>query len=188
MLSYNLTELLNIREHFDEALPLAERTTAVMREVLGEDHPFVWLSESNRAQSLAGLGQGEEALALHETASAALTESMGLDHQFSLTARRQALESLKRLDPASVSRMEVQVLVDTHIDQTSRRPPRDPKGPSPAGRIELTLVRTPVRVIGNGRRRSNPETVIRRRRCPRHCRGRGQRSYCSGQRCHATNC
>ena len=52
MLSYNLTELLNIRQRFDEALPQAERTTALMREVLGESHPFVWLSESNRAQSL----------------------------------------------------------------------------------------------------------------------------------------
>jgi hypothetical protein len=127
MLSYNLTELLNIRERFDEALPQAESTSILMREALGDSHPFVWLSESNRAQSLAGLGRSVEALALHEEASSAIINAMGFDHPFSLTVRRQALESQQRLQPGSVSRSDVQVLLDAYITQTSRDHPETRK-------------------------------------------------------------
>ncbi|MEE4330090.1 MAG: tetratricopeptide repeat protein, partial [Wenzhouxiangella sp.] len=127
LLSYNLTELLNILGRFDEALAQAERTTDLMREVLGQGHPFVRLSESNRAQSLAGLGRGDEALALHEQARSAVIAAMGFDHPYSLTVRRQAIESRERLAPGSVPEADILTLIETYIRQTSAEHPETRK-------------------------------------------------------------
>ena len=63
-LQYNLGELLNMTDRFDESLRISLDSLVLMESALGKSHLVTLLTHDNMAVSLAGLARFKEALTL----------------------------------------------------------------------------------------------------------------------------
>ncbi|NBB91884.1 MAG: tetratricopeptide repeat protein [Gammaproteobacteria bacterium] len=113
-LEYNLAELLNQQERFEEAREHASTTLEKKRRALGETHVFTLLTMDNLAVALGGLGRGREAIDLQERALGELRSRLGPEHPFALLVERHRAASLKQYDLQRWRSMDVEDLVARH--------------------------------------------------------------------------
>jgi Tetratricopeptide repeat len=71
--------------NLDDAIPLAEHSTNLAREVYGPDHPLWYASRGNLALVLRLSGDAPRARELHETSVDRLNVLLGADHHYTLT-------------------------------------------------------------------------------------------------------
>ncbi len=64
MITYNLVELLNQRQNYEQAWPLTAQNSDVAEQNLGPNHPMTLYIMTNKATTHAGLGQFDPAWAL----------------------------------------------------------------------------------------------------------------------------
>jgi tetratricopeptide (TPR) repeat protein/tRNA A-37 threonylcarbamoyl transferase component Bud32 len=99
----NVARAVMAQGHFDEALLLSRKATALLAAALGEDHPKVAQAHNGIASTLLNLGRNEEALVEVEGALKITVSSLGEGHaevaRYRLN-RAVALQRLGRFDEA----------------------------------------------------------------------------------------
>ena len=93
----NLGMLLVTRGNPSAALLEFDRLLEVARDVLGEDHAYWWIFNTNRALALLRLGRAAEARDVLEPVYAKLRERMGADHARTRTAGERLVEAYQTL-------------------------------------------------------------------------------------------
>ncbi len=93
----NLAMLLVTRGNPRAALLEFDRLLEVARAVLGEDHAYWWIFNTNRALALLRLGRAAEARDVLKPVYAKLRERMGADHARTRTAGERLVEAYEKL-------------------------------------------------------------------------------------------
>src|SRR5262249_40284071 len=90
-----LGHLLTLQGELAAARPLLERSVAMLRRILGPDHPHTARSQQRLAAQLQAQGQLAAARDLHAAALATLERTLGPKHQFTIEGGR-ALRAVTR--------------------------------------------------------------------------------------------
>jgi len=95
--------------HFEQALPLAEKTYFLSQEILGEKHPETIISLNNLAWTYKDLGRLSEALQLFEQAYSLRKEVLGEQHPKTLNslAWLTAMQKFNALSPEQKKQLEL---------------------------------------------------------------------------------